>query len=47
MLRQAVQLAQDFEMFRAPTLHANWEEMDADMQRIHTIAAWGIFIMNL
>lgn len=47
MLRQAVQLAQDFGMFRVPTLHANWGEMDADMQRIHATTAWGIFVMNL
>jgi len=45
MLRQAVQLAQDFGMFRGS--HASWEEMDVDMQRIHAIAAWGIFVMNL
>ncbi|TQB67506.1 hypothetical protein MPDQ_005421 [Monascus purpureus] len=47
MLRQAVQLAQDFGMFQGPRLHANWKEMDADMQRICAITAWGIFIMNL
>lgn len=48
MLRQAVQLAQDFGMFQAPrALHANWQEMPADAQRVHTMTAWGVFVMNL
>lgn len=47
MLKQAVQLAQDFDMFRAPTLRVSWGEMDADMQRIHATTAWGIFVLNL
>lgn len=47
MLRQAVQLAQDFGMFRVPTLRAHWREMDIDMQHIHATTAWAIFVMKL
>lgn len=47
LLRQAVQLAQDLGMFRAPLiLHSDLEMMPLDMQHVRTITAWGVFIMN-
>lgn len=47
MLRQAVQLAQDFGMFEAPrTQHHEWKKMNAQMQYVASITAHSIFILN-
>ncbi|PWY73678.1 C6 transcription factor [Aspergillus heteromorphus CBS 117.55] len=47
MLRQAVQLGQDFGMFTSPrTRHRQWEVMPSRMQHLGAITAWGIFICN-
>ena len=46
-LRQAVQLAQDLGMFRAPQPSQDWEELSAEMQHVRAITAWGTFMVNL
>ncbi|CAK37666.1 hypothetical protein AnigIFM63604_001264 [Aspergillus niger] len=47
MLRQAVQLAQDFGMFASPrTRHRQWEKMSLRLQHACAITAWGLFILN-
>ncbi|KKK19120.1 hypothetical protein AOCH_002437 [Aspergillus ochraceoroseus] len=47
MLRQAVQLGQDFGMFKAPrTRHHEWDQMPENVRRICTSTAWGVFILN-
>ncbi|KAL5364009.1 hypothetical protein BJX96DRAFT_127952 [Aspergillus floccosus] len=47
MLRQAVQLAQDFGMFEAPrTQHHEWKKMNAQMQYVASITSHSIFILN-
>ncbi|GES58297.1 C6 transcription factor [Aspergillus terreus] len=47
MLRQAVQLAQDFGMFEAPrTQHHEWKKMNAQMQYVASVTAHSIFILN-
>lgn len=45
MLKQGVQLAQDFGLFQAsrPVPHRTWS---AQFQRVAAITAWGIYIMN-
>ncbi|OOF99753.1 hypothetical protein ASPCADRAFT_203549 [Aspergillus carbonarius ITEM 5010] len=47
MLRQAVQLAQDFGMFTSPrTRHRQWEGVPHKLQHVGAITAWGLFILN-
>ncbi|OJJ76189.1 hypothetical protein ASPBRDRAFT_192355 [Aspergillus brasiliensis CBS 101740] len=47
MLRQAVQLAQDFGMFTSPRMrHRQWEKMSPRLQHACAITAWGLFILN-
>lgn len=47
MLRQAVQLAQDFGMFTSPRMgHHQWEKMSLRLQHACAITAWGLFILN-
>lgn len=46
-LRQAVQLAQDLGMFRAPKVLQDWGELSAETQRVRAITAWGTFMVNL
>ncbi|KAL4888977.1 hypothetical protein BDV59DRAFT_210620 [Aspergillus ambiguus] len=47
MLRQAVQLAQDFGMFETPqTGYYMWNEMTADMQYAGSITSRGLFVLN-
>ena len=46
-LRQAVQLAQDLGMFRAPKPLQDWEELSVEMQHVRAITAWGTFMVNL
>lgn len=46
-LRQAVQLAQDLGMFRAPRALQYWGQLSAETQRVRAITAWGTFMVNL
>lgn len=47
LLRQAVQLGQDFGFFQAPrTGHRKWRDTSVDMQSAGATAAWGLFILN-
>ncbi|KAB8268496.1 hypothetical protein BDV30DRAFT_245694 [Aspergillus minisclerotigenes] len=47
LLRQAVQLGQDFGFFQAPrTGHRKWRDTSVDMRSAGATAAWGLFILN-
>ncbi|KAI9038443.1 putative C6 transcription factor [Aspergillus affinis] len=47
MLRQAVQLAQDFGMFQAPrSSHQEWKKTRIDVQCAAVVTAWGLFALN-
>ncbi|THC88647.1 hypothetical protein EYZ11_011904 [Aspergillus tanneri] len=47
MLRQAVQLSQDFGMFQVPrTGHQEWKKTHINVQYAGITTAWGIFALN-
>ncbi|KAF9885695.1 hypothetical protein FE257_012677 [Aspergillus nanangensis] len=47
MLKQAVQLAQDWGMFQSPRArHHEWDKMPTEMQYVGATTAWGIFMLN-
>ncbi|OJJ46666.1 hypothetical protein ASPZODRAFT_152115 [Penicilliopsis zonata CBS 506.65] len=47
MIRQAVQLAQDFGIFQVPRIpYRNPRAISADMQHVAALTAWGVFILN-
>lgn len=48
MLKQAVQLARDFGMFQPPRerVHRRRSELSAEMNRVFSITAWGVSILN-
>lgn len=47
MLRQAVQLGQDFGLFQAPrTEHSKWKDMPVDVRSVGVSTAWGLFVLN-
>ncbi|KAI9934662.1 hypothetical protein MW887_000279 [Aspergillus wentii] len=48
MLKQGVQLAQDFGLFQSPkAFRPPWKEMSEDIQHVSAVTAWGVFILNL
>ncbi|KAJ5176089.1 uncharacterized protein N7482_001966 [Penicillium canariense] len=48
ILRGAVQLAQDMDLFSSPQkAHPSGEAMSPEMERVRAITAWGIFGLNL
>ncbi|KAI3058354.1 transcriptional regulator family: Fungal Specific TF [Aspergillus niger] len=47
MLRQSVQLAQDFGMFSSPRMrHRQWEKLSPGLQHVCAVTAWSLFILN-
>lgn len=46
MVRQAVELAQDFGMFRDPRTDRKETQGSAELHKVSVVTAWGIFILN-
>jgi hypothetical protein len=46
MLRQAVQLAKDLELFPPQSPSRERQDVTADTLRAREITAWGIFVLN-